>query len=76
MVHLSLPVPPASGHADLAELAKDVGDLPLGDADSSTIVARFNPRSPVAVGDKVTVSVATEEMHFFDPASGAAIWST
>jgi multiple sugar transport system ATP-binding protein len=74
VVHLSLPVPPATGHGDLAELAKDAGDLPLGDEDRSTIVARFSPRSSVRVGDKVTVTVATEQMHFFDPASGAAIW--
>jgi multiple sugar transport system ATP-binding protein len=75
VVHLSVPVPPATGHDDLAELAKEAGDLPLDSGDSSTVVARFSPRSGVRVGDKVAVAVATEQMHFFDPVSGAAIWS-
>jgi multiple sugar transport system ATP-binding protein len=75
VVHLSVAVPPATGHDDLAELAKEAGELPQESGDSSTVVARFSPRSGVGVGDKVAVAVATEQMHFFDPASGAAIWS-
>ena len=42
VVHLSVPVPPATGHDDLAELAKEAGDLPLDSGDSSTVVARFS----------------------------------
>jgi multiple sugar transport system ATP-binding protein len=76
VVHLSVPVPPASGHGDLAELAKDAGDLPPTHGDSSTVVARFNPRSSVTVGDKVVVAVDTDQMHFSDPESGAAIWDS
>ena len=76
MVHLSVAVPPPAGHGDLAELAKDAGDLPQMHEDRSTIVARFNPRSSVSEGEKTVVAVAVEQLHFFDPASGAAIWSS
>jgi multiple sugar transport system ATP-binding protein len=76
MVHLSVAVPPPTGHGDLAELAKDAGDLPALSGDRSTVVARFNPRSSVTVGDEVVVAVATEQMHFFDPGSGIAIWDS
>ena len=39
-----------------------------------TFVARFNPRSTVAVGDRVRTLIDVGRMHFFDPESGAAIW--
>jgi multiple sugar transport system ATP-binding protein len=77
MVYLSVAMPPPSGHEDFAELAKDAaGDLPALAEDRSTVIARLSPRSPVAVGDKIAITVATERLHFFDPASGAAVWGS
>jgi multiple sugar transport system ATP-binding protein len=77
MVYLSVAIPPPAGHEDFAELAKDAaGDLPALADDRSTVIARLSPRSSVAVGDKVAITVATERLHFFDPTSGAAVWSS
>jgi multiple sugar transport system ATP-binding protein len=74
MVYLSLDVPQPSAHEDFAELARDAGDVAVDIADKTTVVARFSPRSTVAVGDNVKATVATDRMHFFEPHSGAAIW--
>ncbi|HEV7711370.1 MAG TPA: sn-glycerol-3-phosphate ABC transporter ATP-binding protein UgpC [Asanoa sp.] len=41
--------------------------------DATKFVASFAPRSRVRAGDEVEVVVDTERMHFFDPATGAAI---
>jgi multiple sugar transport system ATP-binding protein len=38
-------------------------------------VARFSPRSRVSVDDDVEISVASENIHFFDAQSHQAIWS-
>jgi len=75
MVYLSVDIPTASEHGDLAELAKDAGDVPLELSDKSTIIARFSPRSAVNVGARVSITVATDRLHFFEPQSGAAIWN-
>jgi hypothetical protein len=38
-------------------------------------VARFSPRSRVHVDDDVEISVASENLHFFDAGTHQAIWS-
>ena len=38
-------------------------------------VARFSPRSRVRVDEDVEISVATENLHFFDATTHQAIWS-
>ncbi len=75
MVYLSLDVPQPSANEDFAELARDAGDVAVDIAAKTTVVARFSPRSTVAVGDGVKATVATDRMHFFEPHSGAAIWT-
>jgi multiple sugar transport system ATP-binding protein len=49
------------------------------DAEAATIsgegVARVDPKTPVKDGDRITFTVDTGGMQFFDPDSGAAIWS-
>jgi multiple sugar transport system ATP-binding protein len=75
MVYLSLDVPQPSAHEDFAELARDAGDVAVDIADKTTVVARFSPRSAVAVGASVKATVATDRMHFFEPHSGASIWT-
>ena len=52
----------AGGAAERSEQRRD-GCSPL-----------YQPRSKVRMRDQVTVAVATENMHFFDPASHLAIW--
>jgi multiple sugar transport system ATP-binding protein len=49
------------------------------DAEAATIsgegVARIDPRTPVKAGDRITFAIDTAGLQFFDPVSGAAIWS-
>ena len=37
-------------------------------------VARVDPRTAVKAGDQMFLQVQTDRLHFFDPASGQAIW--
>ncbi|WP_347351885.1 sn-glycerol-3-phosphate ABC transporter ATP-binding protein UgpC [Intrasporangium sp.] len=77
LVHLLVDAPQVSraeGMSELVELSADAGgaDLPAG---RTRVVARFNPRSTVRIGDRALVAVDTERLHFFDGATGAAIWT-
>ncbi|HJQ43828.1 MAG TPA: sn-glycerol-3-phosphate ABC transporter ATP-binding protein UgpC [Jatrophihabitantaceae bacterium] len=73
VVHLSADAPQATGIDDIAELAEDSGGMPLSE-ERASIVARFSPKSHVKVGDAVRVTVNTEQLHFFDASTGAAVW--
>ena len=79
IVHLSIDAEPVRSNDDLTELAKDVGHPDAGALQSSdastTLVARFNPRSTVAIGDAVNVRVDTERLHYFDPGTGLGVWT-
>ena len=57
-----------------SEDALDLGeDVELLHSETTTISARFDPRSTVQVGDDVEVTVSTDQAHFFDPETGLAI---
>ncbi len=74
-VHVRLAVPPAVT-ADVHELAADAGapdQVPDPGAGTSELVARFGPRTRVGAGDTARLRVATDRMHFFDPATGLSI---
>jgi len=77
MVHLTIKARPAITD-DVRELAQDVGDerrlAEQGDAESTTIVGRFAPRSRVRPGQPVEVAVDTRSLHFFDPDTGLGIY--
>ena len=49
----------------------DEDPAPVGQA---TLVARFPARHPVRPGDRVELAVETDQLSFFDPVSGAALW--
>jgi hypothetical protein len=51
-------------HADGA--AQDVASL-------ATLVARMDPQTTLAEGENARIYVETTKLHFFDPATGAAI---
>ncbi|MHB1501937.1 MAG: hypothetical protein ACYCYK_12355 [Candidatus Dormibacteria bacterium] len=38
-------------------------------------VARVDPGAKVRVGERVRLAVSTSHLHFFDPQTGAAIWT-
>ena len=65
---------------EMRELAEDVGDdravkqLKAGaQSASATLVGSFSPRTRIAAGDEIKVSLDQRGMHFFDPHSGLAI---
>ncbi len=61
---------------DTKELARDVGTdvLGLDQQPHTDLVARFSPRTRVRDGDTVTVHIATDRLHYFDPDTGLSIW--
>jgi multiple sugar transport system ATP-binding protein len=77
MVHFELKGRPAVTD-DVRELAQDVGDERqvgrLDEADTTTLVGRFSPRSHVHPGEQVEIAVDTRALHFFDPHTGLGIY--
>jgi multiple sugar transport system ATP-binding protein len=65
---------------DVRELASDVGQEALemveahADLGESNVVARLNPRTRAAKGERLDLVVDTRRMHFFDPEDGSGIW--
>ncbi|MET9633853.1 sn-glycerol-3-phosphate ABC transporter ATP-binding protein UgpC [Lentzea sp. NPDC006480] len=61
---------------DTRALAEDSGaaDVPVGGT-GTVLVGRFSPRSQIYEGQDVAVWVDTSRLHFFDPATGVAIWN-
>jgi multiple sugar transport system ATP-binding protein len=49
----------------------DAVDEKVGD--TSNAVGRFSPRSRARTGDTIEIAIATENMHFFDPATRQSI---
>ncbi|MCL2543285.1 MAG: sn-glycerol-3-phosphate ABC transporter ATP-binding protein UgpC [Nocardioidaceae bacterium] len=73
MVHVATDAPPVRDSEDIRELGKETeAGGPL--AGRTLVVARFNPRSKVRIGDEVTMALDTERLHFFDPETGSSIW--
>ena len=72
MAHLTFAARGASSEL-LEEIAVESGTR-RDDIESTTIVARLNPRTTVTLGDEVPIYVDTSRLHFFAPDSGASIW--
>src|SRR5829696_7725883 len=77
MVHFTIEAPPAVTD-DVRELARDVGDESAveakAEADHTTVVGRFSPRTEVRPGDVIEVAVDTRSLHFFDRDTGMGIY--
>ena len=54
--------------ADTPGIDEDPGDV------KATLAARFPARHPVRPGDRVELAVETDELCYFDPATGVALW--
>jgi multiple sugar transport system ATP-binding protein len=74
----------ALGSELMVHLQIDAQQVHSGDPDApqehvgdsvANAVARFSPRSRVRVDDQVEISVASENLHFFDATNHKAIWS-
>jgi multiple sugar transport system ATP-binding protein len=76
LVHFHLDAPRV--HAEPAEVDEDDADDPeagvLGQAARAEGVARLDPRASTKRGECVSLGVDTASIHFFDPATSAAIW--
>jgi multiple sugar transport system ATP-binding protein len=80
MVHFTVEAQQAVTE-EVKELAQDVGDDRVAtqgttDQEGQTmLVGRFSARSGVREGQDAEVAVDTRSLHFFDPASGEAIYN-
>jgi multiple sugar transport system ATP-binding protein len=80
LVHFTVAARPAVTE-DVRQLAEDVGDdraldhLAEGAAPAeTTLVGRFDAQTRIREGDSIEVAVDPRALHFFDPATGAAIY--
>jgi len=62
-VHIHCGIGAAAHHADAAQ---EVTSL-------ATVIARMDPQTPLAEGQRARMHVQTTRLHFFDPETGAAI---
>jgi multiple sugar transport system ATP-binding protein len=60
-----------------AHETEELAGLPIqgGGGTKTTGVARVSPRSTLRAGAGATLYVDTEQLHFFDPSTGSAIWA-
>jgi multiple sugar transport system ATP-binding protein len=81
VIHFTVAAPPAVGD-DVRELAVDVGKEVLEKVErtaargEASVIARLNPRTTVAKGDRVELVVDTARLHFFDPDDGSGVYGT
>ena len=71
-VHFSKPTPPVIT-PDIRELLEDEGSDVSSLGDRTKLVARVNPDSAPAAGDRIRLRIDVSKLHFFDDRSGAAI---
>jgi multiple sugar transport system ATP-binding protein len=65
-----------SQEAKAATETEELVGLPIqGGGSKTTGVARISPRSALHAGSRATLQVDTDQLHFFDPTTGSAIWN-
>ena len=74
VVHFSVPGTKVDVE-DVREGTTDETSVALAGSGIVPVVARFGPRSKVALGEVVPIAVDTERMHFFDMSTRNAIWT-
>ena len=74
VVHFSVPGTKVDVE-DVREGTTDETTVALAGSGTVPVVARFGPRSKVALGEVVPIAVDTERMHFFDMSTRNAIWT-
>jgi multiple sugar transport system ATP-binding protein len=81
VVHFAIDAPQAMTE-DVKELAVDVGQEALdrvqdqAERGRANVVARLNPRTTAAKGERIELVVDTHRMHFFDSDTGAGIYGS
>ena len=74
VVHFSVPGTKVDVE-DVREGTTDETAVALAGSGIVPVVARFGPRSKIALGEVVPIAVDTERMHFFDMSTRNAIWT-
>jgi multiple sugar transport system ATP-binding protein len=74
VVHFSVPGTKVDVE-DVREGTTDETAVALAGSGTVPVVARFGPRSRIALGEVVPIAVDTERMHFFDMSTRNAIWT-
>ncbi|WP_171097698.1 ABC transporter ATP-binding protein [Ruegeria sp. HKCCD7255] len=69
MVHLAL----EAEQVHVGDQPQDQVETPLGPTSGGLCICRFSPRSKARSGDRVRARIATDNLHFFDPATGGAL---
>jgi multiple sugar transport system ATP-binding protein len=79
VAHVRVPGARAARTQDVEELALDIG-VPGGPreaaSDDAILVGRLGARSTVQEGDAIELVVDADSLHFFDPATGGAIYDS
>jgi multiple sugar transport system ATP-binding protein len=79
LLHFGIEAPPVLTE-DTQELASDLGSEALQELHEqasegrTTFIAKAGPETGAAVGQRVEIYVDTRKLHFFDPATGQAIY--
>jgi len=83
-LHASVSLVESLGSEIIVHFGLDAPTVDSGDPDApdqmgtdrlANAVGRFNPKSRIKMRDEIEVTVATENMHFFDADTRNAIWS-
>ena len=75
LVYFSVDAPLATSAGVAAALGAHIEDVTHLGRSGTEFCATFEPRTGVSVGDKVTVTVDVDRMHFFDPETEDALTS-
>lgn len=73
LLHMAIDAPRVSTE-ETKELSADLGELePMGKADTTTFIARCDPRTRIRPGEIGAFAVEIDRMHFFDLTTGRAL---
>jgi len=75
LVYFNVDAPLATSAGVAAALGAHIEDVTHLGRSGTEFCATFEPRTGVSVGDKVTVTVDVDRMHFFDPETEDALTS-
>ncbi|HEX8690190.1 MAG TPA: sn-glycerol-3-phosphate ABC transporter ATP-binding protein UgpC [Solirubrobacterales bacterium] len=78
LAHFTIAARPAQTE-DVRELAADLeapsGGAKKGDAEETTLIGSFGPRSGIREGEPAEIAVDTRNLHFFDPETSLGIYA-
>jgi multiple sugar transport system ATP-binding protein len=67
--------PPAPGGVAAVVTGESLEDAPLVGTSGTLFCAALEPRRSIRIGDRIEATLDPARIHFFDPATGDAIWA-